>query len=106
MQKKDLTNYIISNDKHQLSNLTSTVSLYIKGREDQPSTSLVQPFSNELPRKVVLKMFSILKRIMNISIRHRSAFKPAIKYLQIENHKSNYKWLEILKNAYNQLITH
>lgn len=47
-----------------------------------PSTSLIKPFCHKVPRKVLLEKLNVFEWIVNISIWHRPALKPAIKHLQ------------------------
>lgn len=44
-----------------------------------PSTRLINSFSDKISWKAIIELFPILERIMDLSVRHRSRFKPTIK---------------------------
>lgn len=66
--------------------------LIITEEINSPSTSLVQSLSHKMTRKIIFKEFNILKRVMNICIRHGSTFKPAIKHLVKGKEGQHGKW--------------
>ena len=54
----------------------------------EPATSLIDTFSDEIRREILLKFFFIFKRIMPLCVRHRTRIKPNINQIQLSFHRT------------------